>query len=93
MQLLVLLSGRAAPNREDAFHTGIEQTFAQDTLSDHTRRAKENYFHVWITSQLELAPRGVSIRADYMIAPGSSPIRKLRHCPGRARLDEPDDTG
>jgi hypothetical protein len=38
VQFLVLLYGGIAPNGEDAFHLGIEQTFSQDALSDHTGR-------------------------------------------------------
>jgi hypothetical protein len=39
---LMLLHSGVAPNGEDAVRLGIEQTFAQETLSDHARRFWKN---------------------------------------------------
>jgi hypothetical protein len=44
-QLGVALSGRAAPDREHAFNTGVEQAFAQATLPDHSGCAEQDDFH------------------------------------------------
>jgi len=46
VQFLVLLSGGIAPDDEDTFHLGIEQTFAENALSDHSRCPKKNHLHV-----------------------------------------------
>ncbi len=44
-QLGVPLPGRAAPDREHAFHVSVEQAFAQDALPDHARCAEQDDFH------------------------------------------------
>ena len=44
-QLGVLLSGRAAPDREHALDAGIEQAFAQHALPDHAGGAEQDDFH------------------------------------------------
>src|SRR5664279_3055450 len=44
-QLGIALPGRAAPDREHAFDTGIEQAFAQHALSDHSGCAEQDDFH------------------------------------------------
>jgi hypothetical protein len=46
VQFLVPLCGAIAPDGEDTFHLGIEQTSAQDALSDHARRPEMNHLHV-----------------------------------------------
>jgi hypothetical protein len=38
VQFLIPLCSGIAPNGNDLFHLGIEQAFAQNALSDHTRR-------------------------------------------------------
>jgi hypothetical protein len=53
-QFWVCLSGRAAPDHQHAGHVGIEQTFAQDALPDHSGSAEQNDFHpifqLWLVS-------------------------------------------
>jgi hypothetical protein len=44
VQFLVLLYRGITLNREDAFHLGIKQTFAQDALSHHARRPRRITF-------------------------------------------------
>ena len=45
-QFRMRLSGRAASDREHAFHAGIEQAFAQHALPDHSGGAEQDDFHV-----------------------------------------------
>jgi hypothetical protein len=45
LELRVPLPCTAAHDREDALHLVIEQAFAQDTLSDHPGRSKQNDLH------------------------------------------------
>ena len=42
----LLLVGWGANDGEDLVHVGVEEAFAQDALANHSRRSKENYFHV-----------------------------------------------
>src|ERR1700712_3699408 len=44
-QLGVMLPGRAAPDREYAFDSGIDQAFAQHALPDHAGGAEQDDFH------------------------------------------------
>ena len=44
-QLGVSLAGWAAPDREHAFNTGIEQALAQHALPDHSGCAEQDDFH------------------------------------------------
>jgi hypothetical protein len=45
-QFLVLRQAGGADNREDTFDISIEQTFAQDSLTNHARRSEENHLHL-----------------------------------------------
>ena len=44
-QLRMPLPGRAAPDHEHAFDTGVEQALAQHALPDHARGAEQDDFH------------------------------------------------
>ena len=52
-QFVMLWQAGVADNREDALDLKIEQTLAQDALSDHARCSEENHFHLTISTSRE----------------------------------------
>ena len=68
-----LVSTRAAgvaDNREDAIDVRVEQTLAQDALSEHASRSEENHFHLTASSFSRMR----------------TPARMLRPAPAREAL-------
>jgi hypothetical protein len=54
----MLLPGGSASDQQYFFNITIEQTFAQNALSHHTRRAKQDNPHVRIITQYSKSARG-----------------------------------
>jgi hypothetical protein len=74
------LSGRAASDREHAFHARVEQAFAQHALAYHSGGAEQDDFHVTpvIPGHAWSLSSGRALRGPVGVDPESSSV----HCSG-----------